>query len=112
MVETILFTLFIVLVFVAVISSLKSVIDSIPNYNYELLGTFIQHYNYLWDKDDSYRTTIVTIFEDKENNSRKYEGSLIQAHELLKSWKRYDITTEQLIDFLEDYGAEFKQIKA
>ena len=37
MVETILFTLFIVLVFAVVISALKS----IANYNYELLGTFI-----------------------------------------------------------------------
>ena len=109
MVETI---LFIVLVFVAVILALKSVIDSIPNYNYELLGTFIQNYNYLWDKEDSYRTKIVAIFEDKENNSRKYKGNLIQANKWLRSWERYDITTEQLIDFLKDYGAEFKQIKA
>lgn len=106
MVETILFTLFIVLVFVVVIAALKS----ISNYNYELLGTFIQNYNYIWDRDDSgYRTNMVAIFEDKENNSRKYEGSLIQAHEWLRSWERHDITTEQLVDFLKEYGAEFKK---
>lgn len=44
MVETILFTLFIVLIFVAVISALKS----IPTYKYELLGTFIQNYSYIY----------------------------------------------------------------
>lgn len=110
MVETILFTLFIVLVFVAVISSLKS---AIPTYKYELLGTFIQNYSYIWDKDDScYRTNMVAIFEDKENKSRKYEGSLIQANEWLRSWERYDITTEQLVEFLREYGAEFREIKA
>ena len=105
MVETILFTLFIVLVFVAVIGS-------IPNYNYELLGTFIQNYNYLWDKEDSYRTKIVAIFEDKENKSRKYEGNLIQGEKWLRSWERYDITTEQLVEFLKEYEAEFRKIKA
>ena len=109
MVETILFTLFIVLIFVAVISSLKS----IPTYKYELLGTFIQNYSYIWDRDDScYRTNMVAIFEDKENKSRKYEGSLVQANEWLRSWERYDITTEQLIEFLREYGAEFREIKA
>lgn len=108
MVETILFTLFIVLVFVIVILALKS----IPTYNYELLGTFIQNYNYLWDKEDSYRTKIVAIFEDKENKSRKYEGSLIQANKWLRSWERYDITTEQLVEFLREYGTEFRKIKA
>ena len=108
MVETILFTLFIVLVFAVVISALKS----ISNYNYELLGTFIQNYNYLWDKEDSYRTKIVAIFEDKENKSRKYEGSLIQANKWLRSWERYDITTEQLVEFLKEYGTEFRKIKA
>ena len=109
MVETILFTLFIVLVFAVVISALKS----ISTYNYELLGTFIQTYNYIWDRDDSgYRTNMVAIFEDKENKSRKYEGSLVHAHEWLKSWERHDITTEQLIDFLKNYGVEFKQVKA
>ena len=109
MVETILFTLFIVLVFVAVILALKS----IPNYNYELLGTFIQTYNYIWDRDDSgYRTNMVAIFEDKENKSRKYEGSLIQANKWLQSWERYDITTEQLVEFLKEYGTEFRKIKA
>ena len=115
MTETILFILFIVSVFMAVVSIITSVvnsINSIPNYNYELLGTFIQNYNYLWDREDSYRTNIVAIFEDKENNSRKYEGSLISAHEWLKSWERHDITTEQLIDFLKNYGTEFKKIKA
>ena len=112
MIETILFILLIVLVSRAVVSTVVLVVNSInstPNYNYELLGTFIQNYNYLWDKEDSYRTKIVAIFEDKENNSRKYEGSLIQAHEWLKSWERHDITTEQLVDFLKEYGAEFKK---
>lgn len=109
MVETILFTLFIGLVFVVVIAALKS----IPNYSYELLGTFIQNYNYIWDRDDSgYRTNMVAIFEDKENKSRKYEGSLIQANKWLESWERYDITTEQLIEFLKEYGTEFRKIKA
>ena len=109
MIETILFILLIVLVFMTVISELTSAINSIPTYKYELLGTFIQNYNYLWDKGDSYRTKIVAIFEDKENNSRKYEGSLIQAHEWLRSWERHDITTEQLINFLKDYGVKFKK---
>ena len=109
MIETILFILLIVLVFMTVISELTSAINSIPTYKYELLGTFIQNYNYLWDKEDNYRTKIVAIFEDKENNSRKYEGSLIQAHEWLESWERHDITTEQLIDFLKNYGVEFKK---
>lgn len=110
MVETILFTLFIVLIFVVVISALKS---AIPTHKYELLGTFIQNYSYIWDRDDSsYRTNMVAIFEDKENKSRKYEGSLIQANEWLRSWERYDITTEQLIEFLREYGAEFREIKA
>ena len=109
MVETILFTLFIVLVFVVVISALKS----ISTYNYKLLGTFIQTYNYIWDRDDSgYRTNMVAIFEDKENKSRKYEGSLIQANKWLESWERYDITTEQLVEFLKEYGTEFRKIKA
>ena len=109
MVETILFILLIVLVFMAVISALKS----IPTHKYELLGTFIQNYSYIWDRDDScYRTNMVAIFEDKENKSRKYEGSLIQANEWLRSWERYDITTEQLIEFLKEYGAEFREIKA
>ena len=106
MVETILFTLFIVLVFVAVIGY-------IPNYNYELLGTFIQNYNYIWDRDDSgYRTNMVAIFEDKENKSRKYEGRLIQGDKWLRSWERYDITTEQLVEFLKEYGVEFRKVKA
>ena len=109
MIETILFILLIVLVFMTVISELTSAINSIPTYKYELLGTLIQNYNYLWDKGDSYRTKIVAIFEDKENNSRKYEGSLIQAHEWLRSWERHDITTEQLINFLKDYGVKFKK---
>ena len=109
MIETILFILLILLVFMTVISELTSAINSIPTYKYELLGTFIQNYNYLWDKGDSYRTKIVAIFEDKENNSRKYEGSLIQAHEWLRSWERHDITTEQLINFLKDYGVKFKK---
>ena len=109
MIETILFLLFTILVLV--IHSINS-INSTPNYNYELLGTFVQYYNYLWDKGDSYRTKIVAIFEDKENNSRKYEGSLAHAHEWLESWERHDITTEQLIDFLKNYGVEFKQVKA
>ena len=109
MVETILFTLFIVLVFAVVISALKS----ISNYNYELLGTFIQNYNYIWDRDDSgYRTNMVAIFEDKENKSRKYEGSLVQANKWLRSWERYDITTEQLVEFLKEYGVEFRKVKA
>lgn len=109
MVETILFTLFIVLVFVVVILALKS----IPTYKYELLGTFIQTYNYIWDRDDSgYRTNMVAIFEDKENKSRKYEGSLIQANKWLQSWERYDITMEQLVEFLKEYGTEFRKIKA
>ena len=112
MIETILFILLIVLVFMTVISELTSAINSIPTYKYELLGTFIQNYNYLWDNEDSgYRTNMVAIFEDKENNSRKYEGSLIRAHEWLKSWERHDITTEQLVDFLKEYGAEFKKNK-
>ena len=106
---TILFILLVVLVFMTVISELTSAINSIPTYKYELLGTFIQNYNYLWDKEDNYRTKIVAIFEDKENNSRKYEGSLIQAHEWLRSWERHDITTEQLINFLKDYGVKFKK---
>ena len=101
MIETILFLLFTILILV--IHS----INSTPNHNYELLGTFIHHYTYLWDKDGSYRTKIVAIFEDKENNSRKYEGSLVHAHEWLKSWERHNITTEQLIDFLKNYGTEF-----
>lgn len=111
MAETILFILlFIVAIFTAVIAILVvNSVNSIPNYNYELLGTFIQNYNYLWDREDNYRTNIVAIFENKENNSRKYEGSLIQAHEWLKSWERHDINTEQLIDFLKDYGVKFKK---
>ena len=113
MTETILFPLFIVLVAIAVTSTVALVVNFINskhNYTYKLLGTFIQNYNYIWDKDDSgYRTNMVAIFEDKENNSRKYEGSLIQAHEWLKSWERHDITTEQLIDFLKNYGVEFKK---
>ncbi len=115
MTETILFFLFIVLVAIAVTSIVVLVVNSInstPKCNYELLGTFIQNYNYLWDKEDSYRTNIVAIFEDKENNSRKYEGNLIQAHEWLKSWERHDITTEQLVDFLKEYGAKYKKIVA
>ena len=109
MVETILFTLFIVLVFVAVISALKS----IPTHKYELLGTFIQNYSYIWDRDDScYRTNMVAIFEDKENKSRKYEGDLIQGDKWLRSWERYDINTEQLVEFLKEYEAEFRKIKA
>lgn len=109
MTETILFFLLIVLVFVVVIAALKS----ISTYKYELLGTFIQNYNYIWDRDDScYRTNMVAIFEDKENKSRKYEGSLIQANKWLRSWERYDITTEQLVEFLKEYGTEFRKIKA
>ena len=104
MIETILFLLFAISVLVV------HSINSTSNYKYELLGTFIQNYNYIWDRD--YRTNMVAIFEDKENNSRKYEGSLIQAHEWLRSWERHDITTEQLIDFLQNYGVEFKQAKA
>ena len=101
MIETILFLLFTILV-LAIHS-----INSTPNYKYELLGTFIHHYTCFWDKDGGYRTKIVAIFEDKENNSRKYEGSLVHAHEWLKSWERHNITTEQLIDFLKNYGTEF-----
>ena len=113
MIETILFILLIVLVFIGVISALKSTIDSIPTYKYELLGTFIQNYNYLWDSEDSgYRTNMVAIFEDKENKSRKYEGSLVQANKWLQSWERYDITTEQLVEFLKEYGVEFRKVKA
>ena len=113
--ETILFLLFTILVPMAVVATVILVVNSInstSNHNYELLGTFVQYYNYLWDKDDSYRTNMVAIFEDKENKSRKYEGSLVHAHEWLKSWERHDITTEQLIDFLKNYGVEFKQVKA
>lgn len=106
MIETILFLLFAISVLVV------HSINSTSNHKYELLGTFVQYYNYLWDKDDSYRTKIVAIFENKENNSRKYTGSLAQAHEWLESWERHDITTEQLIDFLQNYGVEFKQAKA
>ena len=106
MIETILFLLFTILALVV------HSINSTSNHNYELLGTFVQYYNYLWDKDDSYRTKIVAIFENKENNSRKYTGSLAHAHEWLESWERHDITTEQLIDFLKNYGVEFKQAKA
>lgn len=106
MIETILFLLFAISVLVV------HSINSTSNYKYELLGTFVQYYNYLWDKGDSYRTKIVAIFEDKENNSRKYEGSLAHAREWLESWERHDITTEQLIDFLKNYGAEFRQVKA
>lgn len=107
MIETILFLLFAISVLVV------HSINSTSNYKYELLGTFVQYYNYLWDSEDSgYRTKIVAIFEDKENNSRKYEGSLAHAREWLESWERHDITTEQLIDFLKNYGVEFKQVKA
>ena len=112
MTETILFLLFTILVPMAVVATVILVVNSInstSNHNYELLGTFVQYYNYLWDKDDSYRTNMVAIFEDKENKSRKYEGSLVHAHEWLKSWERHDITTEQLINFLKDYGVKFKK---
>ena len=115
MTETILFLLFTILVPMAVVATVILVVNSInstSNHNYELLGTFVQYYNYLWDKDDSYRTNMVAIFEDKENKSRKYEGSLIQANKWLESWERYDITTEQLIEFLKEYGTEFRKIKA
>ena len=116
MVETILFTLFIILVAIAVTSTVALVVNSINsthNYTYELLGTFIQNYNYIWDREDSgYRTNMVAIFEDKENKSRKYEGSLIQGDKWLRSWERYDITTEQLVEFLKEYEAEFRKIKA
>lgn len=85
---------------------------SIPKYNYELIGTFTYKYNYIWDKEGSgYRTDMVAIFEDTENHSRKYEGSVLYANEWLRSWERYDITTEQLIDFLKDYGIDFKKNK-
>ena len=116
MTETILFPLFIVLVAIAVTSIVALVVNSINsthNYTYKLLGTFIQNYNYIWDREDSgYRTNMVAIFEDKENKSRKYEGSLIQGDKWLRSWERYDITTEQLVEFLKEYEAEFREIKA
>ena len=116
MTETILFYLFIVLAAIAVTSTVVLVvnyINSAHKYTYKLLGTFIQNYNYIWDRDDScYRTNMVAIFEDKENKSRKYEGNLIQANKWLESWERYDITTEQLVEFLKEYGAEFRKIKA
>ena len=116
MTETIFFPLFIVLVAIAVTSTVAVVahsIDSTHNYTYKLLGTFIQNYNYIWDRDDSgYRTNMVAIFEDKENKSRKYEGNLIQGEKWLRSWERYDITTEQLVEFLKEYEAEFRKIKA
>ena len=116
MTETILFPLFIVLVAIAVTSTVALVvnfINSTHNYTYKLLGTFIQNYNYIWDREDSgYRTNMVAIFEDKENKSRKYEGSLIQGEKWLRSWERYDITTEQLVEFLKEYEAEFRKIKA
>ena len=116
MTETILFPLFIVLVAIAVTSTVALVVNSINsthNYTYKLLGTFIQNYNYIWDREDSgYRTNMVAIFEDKENKSRKYEGSLVQANKWLRSWERYDITTEQLVEFLKEYGVEFRKVKA
>ena len=55
---------------------------------------------------------MVAIFEDKENKSRKYEGDLIQGDKWLRSWERYDINTEQLVEFLKEYEAEFRKIKA
>ena len=107
MIGTILFLLFAILVLVV------HSINSTSNYKYELLGTFIQNYNYLWDSEDSgYRTNMVAIFEDKENKSRKYEGSLVQANKWLRSWESYDITTEQLVEFLKEYGIEFRKVKA
>ena len=116
MTETILFPLFIVLVVIAVTSTVVLVVNSINsthNYTYKLLGTFIQNYNYIWDRDDGgYRTNMVAIFEDKENKSRKYEGDLIQGDKWLRSWERYDINTEQLVEFLKEYEAEFRKIKA
>ena len=116
MTETILFYLFIVLIVIAVTSTVVLVVNSINSahkYTYKLLGTFIQNYNYIWDRDDScYRTNMVAIFEDKENKSRKYEGSLVQANKWLQSWERYDITTEQLVEFLKEYGVEFRKVKA
>ena len=116
MTETILFYLFIVLIVIAVTSTVVLVVNSINSahkYTYKLLGTFIQNYNYIWDRDDScYRTNMVAIFEDKENKSRKYEGSLVQANKWLRSWERYDITTEQLVEFLKEYGVEFRKVKA
>ena len=84
--------------------------NNVPTYNYELIGTFTYHYNYLWDKEGSgYRTDVVAIFEDKANNLRKYEGSMLYANEWLRKWTWHDITTEQLIDFVKQYGISFKK---
>ena len=79
MTETILFPLFIVLVAIAVTSTVALVVNSINsthNYTYELLGTFIQNYNYIWDRDDSgYRTMWLPYLRIKKINLVNMRGT-------------------------------------
>ena len=93
-----------------IIHAIIKVVNSMPTYNYKLIGTITYYTTFIWDKDGRNPiTNSVALFEDSKNNSRTHEGSPVQIRQWVESWEKYHITTEQLIECLKNLGIELKR---